>query len=85
MGTEAFRGGMDELWRLADERPTAIMCSEAPPWRCHRRLIADALILRGTEVVDILGPHSTRVAELTSFARVDGDRLTYPAAAVAQP
>lgn len=85
MATEGFREGIEELWGLAADRPSAIMCSEALPWRCHRRLIADALIVRGAEVVDILGPHSTRPAELTAFARVEGDALTYPAAAVAQP
>ncbi|MDN4614409.1 DUF488 domain-containing protein [Leifsonia sp. F6_8S_P_1B] len=84
MATHAFRDGLDELWRLAEERPAAIMCSEALPWRCHRRLITDALIVRGAEVVDILGPHSTRPAELTTFARQEGGTLTYPAAAVAQ-
>jgi uncharacterized protein (DUF488 family) len=84
MATEEFQEGMDALWRLAADRPSVIMCSEALPWRCHRRLITDALLVRGADVVDILGPHSTRPAELTSFARVDGDRLTYPAPAVAQ-
>jgi uncharacterized protein (DUF488 family) len=79
MATDAFRDGIEELRMLADERPSAIMCSEALPWRCHRRLIADALLVRGVEVIDIMGPHATRPAELTSFARVDGTGITYPA------
>jgi uncharacterized protein (DUF488 family) len=54
------------------------MCAEAVPWRCHRSLVGDALIVRGLKVVDIMGPHSTREESLTSFAVVDGGRITYP-------
>ena len=57
----------------------AVMCSEAVPWRCHRRLIADALIVRGWTVWDILGPAKVDRHALTQFARVEGGRLTYPA------
>lgn len=57
------------------------MCSEAVPWRCHRRLITDALLIRGVQVRHIMGPGSVRTAELTPFAHIDGDRLTYPAPA----
>jgi uncharacterized protein (DUF488 family) len=79
MTTDAFLEGLNELRALAAARPSAIMCSEALPWRCHRRLISDALIVRGDEVIDILGPRSTRPAALTPFARPTGTRLRYPA------
>ncbi|WP_067855907.1 hypothetical protein [Nocardia shimofusensis] len=55
------------------------MCSEAVPWRCHRRLITAALIIRGVEVVDILSPNSIRPAALNAHARIRDERLIYPA------
>ncbi len=55
------------------------MCSEAVPWQCHRRLIADALIIRGWTVRDIIGPRKIETHSLTDFARVLTGRLTYPA------
>lgn len=57
---------------------TAIMCAEILPWRCHRSLIADALLVRGHEVIEIIDESESRPHELTSFAVVDGDRITYP-------
>lgn len=79
MATEAFSSGLTELLRIANESVPAIMCSEAVPWRCHRRLITDALLVRGIEVLDIMSASSTRPAELTEFAMVDGSSITYPA------
>jgi uncharacterized protein (DUF488 family) len=58
--------------------PTAIMCAEAVPWRCHRSLVADALAVRGVPVVEILSETSWRPHELTSFAHVEGAAITYP-------
>ncbi|MFB8206594.1 DUF488 family protein [Streptomyces sp. NPDC056010] len=78
MATDAFREGLDELLELAEDTRPAIMCSEAVPWRCHRRLITDALIVAGAEVVDILSHTSTRPAVLNEDARVRDGRLTYP-------
>lgn len=78
MGSDAFRAGLDELLRLAERDRPAIMCSEAVPWRCHRRLITDALIVAGVDVVHILSPTTTKPAELDSLARVHDGRLTYP-------
>ena len=80
MATEQFHSGIDELLALAREggRIPAIMCSEAVPWRCHRRLITDALIVAGVEVHNIMSPSSTKLAELTEFAHVDGKEITYP-------
>jgi uncharacterized protein (DUF488 family) len=54
------------------------MCAEAVPWRCHRSLIADALLARGIEVADIMSTKPAKAHALTSFARVDRQRVTYP-------
>lgn len=54
------------------------MCAEAVPWRCHRSLIADALLVRQLTVNDIMSVTSTKPHILTSFAAVDGQRLWYP-------
>lgn len=79
MQTPEFAQNLDRLIALASELPTAIMCAEAVPWRCHRSLIADALLLRGIQVVNIMSSAKTEPHALTSFARVDGDRISYPA------
>ena len=63
----------------AERVRTAILGSEAVPWRCHRRLIADALSVRGGAVRDILGPRKVEPHALADFARVRDGRLTYPA------
>jgi uncharacterized protein (DUF488 family) len=88
--SEAFRGyadhmrsaefleALDELERLAGARPTAIMCAEAVWWRCHRRLISDALLVRGWRVRHIAASGELSEHELTAFAVVDGAHLTYP-------
>lgn len=78
MQTEAFAAAIEELIALASSRTTAIMCAEAVPWRCHRSLVGDALLARGIEVIDIMGPHSARAEKLTPFAVVDGTTITYP-------
>lgn len=78
MATEAFRGGLEQLERAALERRTAMMCSEAVPWRCHRRLVADALVVRGWEVLDVVAPGRVAPHALTDFARVCDGALTYP-------
>jgi hypothetical protein len=54
------------------------MCAEAVPWRCHRSLVADALLVRGIPVEEIIGPQTPRPHKLTPFAHVDGLRITYP-------
>ncbi len=78
MQTEDFRRGIDALLASARRQPTAIMCAEAVPWRCHRSLVGDALLVRGVHVVDIIGPGDPRPHTLTSFAVVDGTKVTYP-------
>lgn len=79
MTTSQFVAGLAELIGLAEKRRTAIMCSEAVPWRCHRRLIADAMIVRGWSVYDIIGPGPARPHAMTEFARWREGQLSYPA------
>lgn len=79
MQTDAFRQGLDECLELAALQRVALMCAEAVPWRCHRSLIADALLAREIEVIEIVGQGRARPHALTSFARVDGVSVTYPA------
>jgi uncharacterized protein (DUF488 family) len=78
MATDGFRKGVDELLEVARHTRAAIMCSEAVPWRCHRRLITDALIVEGAQVVDIISPSDARTAVLNPAAVVDDGVLTYP-------
>jgi uncharacterized protein (DUF488 family) len=78
MQTPEFEHAVERLIELASQAQIALMCAEAVPWRCHRSLIADALVVRGIPVEHILGPSSRRPHTLRSFARVDGTRITYP-------
>ncbi len=78
MQTEAFAAAIDDLIARARLETVACMCAEAVPWRCHRSLIADALIVRGLDVADITSPANARPHVLTSFARVNGTTITYP-------
>jgi uncharacterized protein (DUF488 family) len=80
MQTTEFADGLAELLELTDQQRPAIMCSEAVPWRCHRRLITDALIVAGAEVCHIMSATSTARATLSDFAHVDDGNLTYPPA-----
>jgi uncharacterized protein (DUF488 family) len=80
MGSEEFAAGLESLGALAGERPTAAMCAEALWWRCHRRLVADALCARGWEVCHIDAGGRLARHELTDFAVVgEGGRIRYPA------
>lgn len=87
MATPEFAAGLDALLALtqASRQHVAIMCAEAVPWRCHRSLIADALLVRGVPVEDILGATRRQPHRLTPFARVEGMRITYPALSDAAP
>jgi uncharacterized protein (DUF488 family) len=78
MQTPAFNTAIAELIRLAEKVPTAIMCAEAVPWRCHRSLVGDALLVRGIRVVDIISAASAREHSLTAFAQVNGTHIVYP-------
>jgi uncharacterized protein (DUF488 family) len=77
MRTPEFREAIDQLMASADRVPTTVMCAEAVPWRCHRSLIADALVARGCEVRHVLDTSTNRHA-LIEFARVVNGEVTYP-------
>jgi uncharacterized protein (DUF488 family) len=78
MQTEGFQAGIDQLLKFAQEKRTAIMCAEAVPWRCHRSLIGDALLVRGVQVEDIITAKSSQAHKLTPWAKVEGVEITYP-------
>ncbi|HSL82766.1 MAG TPA: DUF488 domain-containing protein [Thermoanaerobaculia bacterium] len=77
METDEFREAAAVLLARASHATAAVMCAEALPERCHRRLLADWLTVQGAEVVHILDEHRTRPHELPDFARVEGTRLIY--------
>lgn len=79
MQTEEFDQALDELMAQGEHERTAIMCAEAVPWRCHRSLVADALVVRGWEVIHILGADQAKPHQLTTFAMLHDGRLIYPA------
>ncbi|VVC04887.1 Uncharacterised protein [Candidatus Burarchaeum australiense] len=78
MQTPEFEAGIAKLIELAGTAQVAIMCAEAVPWRCHRSLVSDALLVRGVRAEHIMGPAARRVHELTPFAKVDGTKIAYP-------
>ena len=78
MQSAEFLAALEELMTTARQQRTAIMCSEALPHRCHRRLISDALVARGWSVRHLLSPKRIEDHALTPFARVIGTTLTYP-------
>jgi uncharacterized protein (DUF488 family) len=80
METREFEEALEDLLRAAAIEPTAVMCAEAVPWRCHRSLIADAATARGVQVLHIL-ESATQPHLLTSFGRVDSEgRVHYDVA-----
>jgi hypothetical protein len=79
MQTPQFARAVEKLVRLAKHRRLALMCAEAVPWRCHRSLIADALLVRGIIVEDIMSLTRRQPHTLTPFAKVHGPQITYPA------
>jgi uncharacterized protein (DUF488 family) len=79
MQTPEFAENLTQLMDMAREERVALMCAEAVPWRCHRSLIADALLVRGIPVEDILSATKTQPHKLTPFAVVQGATITYPA------
>jgi uncharacterized protein (DUF488 family) len=88
METPEFQAALERLIGLASGSTVAILCAEAVPWRCHRRLISDALVARsipGMEVRHILGPRRTDRHELDANARIEpGGRLVYDGPAAPQ-
>ena len=78
MQTPEFAEALERAIKLAEARPTALMCAEAVPWRCHRSLVADALLVRGIHALEIIGPSKPKEHTLTPFAHVRGMKITYP-------
>ncbi|HMM62329.1 MAG TPA: DUF488 domain-containing protein [Candidatus Saccharibacteria bacterium] len=78
MQTPEFMAALKELISISKKVPTVIMCAEAVPWRCHRSLVGDALLVRGITVRDIISLTSDPEHKLTSFAKVNGTNITYP-------
>jgi uncharacterized protein (DUF488 family) len=80
MASAEFAQGLSQLIGLASRARTAVMCAEAVWWRCHRAMIADALCVRGIEVVHILDSKHSVVHPMTSPARIVRGKLSYAAA-----
>ncbi|MGA9117999.1 MAG: DUF488 domain-containing protein [Bacteroidota bacterium] len=78
MQTPEFALSLEEVIRLANRNSVVLMCAEAVPWRCHRSLIADALVVRGIRIEDIMSATLTLAHTLTPFAKVRGTSITYP-------
>ena len=78
MQTPEFSRALDELIDLAKEKRIAIMCAEAVPWRCHRSLIGDALLVQNIKVEDIFDENTSQPHRITGWAKVDGNKITYP-------
>jgi len=76
--TAEFLQGLEQLREMASQAPTAVMCAEALFWRCHRQLIADAVVARGGRVVHLVSEREATPHVLTPFARLDGEVLSYP-------
>ena len=79
MQTSEFKENLQVLIDLARQERVALMCAEALPWRCHRSMIADALVARGFEVEHIMSATNCQKHTLRPFALVKGKRVTYPA------
>ena len=79
MASAVFAQGLTQLLDLAGRSRTALMCAEAVWWRCHRSLIADALCVRGIDVVHILDAAHSTPHPMTQPARIVDGRLSYAA------
>jgi uncharacterized protein (DUF488 family) len=88
MATPEFQAGLDELLDLLPRGPLTVLCAEALPWRCHRNLLSDSVLVRDIPVFHILSNGKLKPHALPDFARVetgrDAPRLTYPPVEEAQ-
>lgn len=82
MQSDDFKKGIETLVDYAQSDQVAIMCAEAVPWRCHRSLIGDALLVRGIKVKDIFSLTNVKTHKLTAWAKVEDDTITYPESAL---
>ncbi len=80
MQTTDFAADLASVMALAHTDRVALMCAEAVPWRCHRSLVADALLVRGVAVCEIVNAKRLQAHKLTPFAQVRGEEITYPIA-----
>jgi uncharacterized protein (DUF488 family) len=80
MQTPGFADNIRTVVEIAASFPCALMCAEAVPWRCHRSLIADALVLRGLRVEHIMGVQERKTHVMRPWARTDGLEIVYPPA-----
>ena len=78
MQTREFEESLNRCVELASAEQVALMCAESVPWRCHRSLIADALLARGIDVQEITSATEARRHALTPWAQVEGTKVTYP-------
>jgi Protein of unknown function, DUF488 len=78
MQTPEFEQNLDELIQLANQERIVLRCAEAVPWRCHRSLIADALLVRGIRTEDIMSSTRRLAHTLTPFAKVRSATIIYP-------
>jgi uncharacterized protein (DUF488 family) len=78
MQTATFRKNLDRCIELAKTERVVLMCAEAVPWRCHRSLIADALLARGIQACEITSGVRARPHVMTPWAHVAGTAITYP-------
>lgn len=78
MQTQEFEENLTTLIQLSKKEQVAIMCAESLPWRCHRSLLADALLVRGIEVKHIMNATESREHALTPWIKVDGTNISYP-------
>jgi uncharacterized protein (DUF488 family) len=78
MQSPEFAENIGWVVELAHAERCVLMCAEAVPWRCHRSMISDALLVRGIRVEDIIGPKGRKPHVLTAFALVEGTQVTYP-------
>ena len=78
METPEFEERLASLLELAAHERVVVMCAESVPWRCHRSLLADALLARGADVRHLMGAGKEKPHSLTSFARVSDGRVRYP-------
>jgi uncharacterized protein (DUF488 family) len=79
MNTDEFASGVAEFIDLARKQRTTVMCAEAVPWKCHRLVLSDALIVRGVKVLHIVSDQEVKEHTLMDSAVVDGESITYPA------
>ncbi len=78
MQTKEFNDNLLKITALARENCLALMCAEALPWRCHRSLISDALVVRNVKVEHIISSNSCINHALNEMAHVEGNQITYP-------